>query len=99
MTYKSLLLGRWLATHEQAEQKIGVVAGVPAIGLPLGALGLSYIGPIVLVILALLAILYVSYRQTIAAYPTGGGCTRSRRRTSAPILACSPLQHCCSITC
>ena len=41
--------------------------------LPLGALGLAYIGPITLIILGLLAILYLSYRQTIAAYPNGGG--------------------------
>jgi len=41
--------------------------------LPLGALGLVYIGPITAIILALLAILYFSYRQTTAAYPTGGG--------------------------
>src|SRR5215470_16892058 len=41
--------------------------------MPLGALGLVYIGPIIGVILALLAILYFSYRQTITAYPTGGG--------------------------
>jgi len=41
--------------------------------LPLGALGLRYIGPIILIILALLAVLYLSYRQTIAAYPNGGG--------------------------
>ena len=41
--------------------------------LPLGVLGLSYIGPITLVILALLTILYFSYRQTITAYPNGGG--------------------------
>lgn len=41
--------------------------------LPLGVLGLSYIGPITLIILALLTILYFSYRQTITAYPNGGG--------------------------
>jgi amino acid transporter len=41
--------------------------------LPVGAAGLAYIGPITLVILALLAILYFSYRQTIAAYPVNGG--------------------------
>src|SRR5450631_4242074 len=41
--------------------------------LPLGAVGLAYIGPIILVILVLLSILYLSYRQTIAAYPGGGG--------------------------
>jgi amino acid transporter len=41
--------------------------------LPLGLVGLRYIGPIMLVILALLGMLYVSYRQTIAAYPVNGG--------------------------
>jgi amino acid transporter len=41
--------------------------------LPLGAIGLVYIGPIILVILVLLTILYFSYRQTIGAYPQGGG--------------------------
>ncbi|HET7435797.1 MAG TPA: APC family permease [Thermoanaerobaculia bacterium] len=41
--------------------------------IPLGAAGLGYIGPITAVILALLFILYLSYRQTIDAYPDGGG--------------------------
>ncbi len=41
--------------------------------LPLGALGLGYIGPLTAIILALLVILYFSYRQTTAAYPGGGG--------------------------
>jgi amino acid transporter len=41
--------------------------------LPLGGVGLNYILPITGVILALLAMLYVSYRQTIAAYPVNGG--------------------------
>src|SRR3954468_4415646 len=41
--------------------------------LPLGAAGLNYIGPITLVILVLLGMLYFSYRQTIAAYPVNGG--------------------------
>ena len=41
--------------------------------LPLGAAGIAYLAPIMGVILFLLAILYFSYRQTIAAYPTGGG--------------------------
>ncbi len=40
---------------------------------PAGAAGLGAIVPIMAVILALLAILSLSYRQTIAAYPTGGG--------------------------
>jgi hypothetical protein len=41
--------------------------------LPLGAAGLAYFGPIILIIFAILTILYLSYRQTIAAYPAGGG--------------------------
>ena len=41
--------------------------------IPLGAAGVAYILPITFCILVLLTILYFSYRQTIAAYPTGGG--------------------------
>ncbi|SCB58493.1 Amino acid transporter [Rhizobium aethiopicum] len=41
--------------------------------IPLGALGLFYIGPVMGCIITLLAILYFSYRQTLAAYPTSGG--------------------------
>jgi amino acid transporter len=41
--------------------------------LPVGAAGLGYVQPISLAIVLLLAIVYFSYRQTIAAYPSGGG--------------------------
>jgi amino acid transporter len=41
--------------------------------IPLGAAGLGYIGPISTVIIVLLLIVYISYRQTIGAYPGGGG--------------------------
>ena len=41
--------------------------------LPLGLAGIAYIFPISLTIIVLLSIVYFSYRQTIAAYPTGGG--------------------------
>lgn len=41
--------------------------------LPLGALGLGHVGPIVGLIVALLFVLYFSYRQTMSAYPNGGG--------------------------
>jgi amino acid transporter len=41
--------------------------------IPLGALGIPYVVPITLSIIALLIIVYFSYRQTIAAYPGGGG--------------------------
>src|SRR5438067_4834661 len=91
MSVLNLILGRPLASDEQDEVKIGVGAGVPAMGLdgltssaygpeaaltillPLGAAGLNYIGPITAAILVLLAMLYFSYRQTIAAYPVNGG--------------------------
>src|SRR6202158_3626641 len=41
--------------------------------LPLGLLGCQYIVPLTAAIIALLVIVYFSYRQTIAAYPMGGG--------------------------
>src|SRR4029077_8767403 len=41
--------------------------------IPLGLLGLHYIVPLSAAIIALLVIVYFSYRQTIAAYPSGGG--------------------------
>ena len=41
--------------------------------LPVGVLGLSYVVPISALLILVLLIVYVSYRQTIAAYPGGGG--------------------------
>jgi len=41
--------------------------------IPLGLMGVQYIVPIISAILVLLVIVYFSYRQTIAAYPGGGG--------------------------
>lgn len=41
--------------------------------VPLGAASLGWIGPVVVPILLLLAILYFSYRQTLRAYPGNGG--------------------------
>jgi amino acid transporter len=41
--------------------------------IPLGLAGVRYIVPISVCIIALLFIVFFSYRQTIAAYPTGGG--------------------------
>jgi amino acid transporter len=91
MSALDFFFGRRLGSHEQSGQKIGVLSGLPALGLDglsssaygpeaaltilltAGALGVSYIVPITGAILALLAMLYVSYRQTIAAYPVNGG--------------------------
>ena len=41
--------------------------------IPLAAAGIAYIVPITASIVILLVIVYFSYRQTIAAYPSGGG--------------------------
>jgi amino acid transporter len=44
-----------------------------ALLIPLGIAGIAHLVPIVTVILVLLCIVFFSYRQTIAAYPGGGG--------------------------
>src|SRR5215470_1740744 len=41
--------------------------------IPLGLLGARYIVPISAAIITLLVVVYFSYRQTIEAYPSGGG--------------------------
>src|SRR5215831_17132586 len=52
--------------------------------IPLGAMGISYILPITFSILVLLSILYFSYRQTIEAYPGGGGSYTVARENIGP---------------
>src|SRR3982074_2807500 len=62
--------------------------------IPLGLLGVQYIVPISAAIIALLIIVYFSYRQTIAAYPSGGGSyTVARFNLGAPsgLLAAAAL--------
>jgi amino acid transporter len=62
--------------------------------IPLGAAGLAHIGTVVLPILALLAILYISYRQTIRAYPTNGGAytvSKENLGVNASLLAAAAL--------
>jgi amino acid transporter len=91
MAFFDWLLGRRLATLEEEHQRVGVLTGIPMLGLdalasaaygpeaaltlliPLGLSGVAYIGPITTLILVLLVVVYFSYRQTIAAYPHGGG--------------------------
>jgi len=106
------LLGRTLATDEEGEQRVGVLAGIPMLGLdalgsaaygpeaaltlliPLGAAGLGYVGPISALIIALLLVVYFSYRQTIAAYPLGGGSytvARENLGNTAGLLAAAAL--------
>jgi amino acid transporter len=106
------LFGRMLASDEEAEQRVGVLAGIPMLGLdalasaaygpeaaltlliPLGAAGVAYIGPISALIIVLLLVVYFSYRQTIGAYPLGGGSytvARENLGTTAGLLAAAAL--------
>jgi amino acid transporter len=62
--------------------------------IPLGLVGIRYIIPISAAIITLLVIVYFSYRQTIAAYPSGGGSyTVARFNLGAPasLLAAAAL--------
>ena len=62
--------------------------------IPLGAAGIAYIVPISTSIIVLLAIVYFSYRQTIQAYPGGGGSytvARQNLGVSAGLLAAAAL--------
>src|SRR6184192_2191109 len=61
--------------------------------IPIGLLGVRYIIPISAAIITLLVIVYFSYRQTIAAYPSGGSYTVARFNLGAPagLLAAAAL--------
>jgi len=62
--------------------------------IPLGLVGVHYIVPISAAIITLLVIVYFSYRQTIAAYPSGGGSytvARFNLGASASLLAAAAL--------
>ncbi len=112
MSFIDYLFGRRLATYEEGEQRVGVLAGIPMLGLdalgsaaygpeaaltlliPLGAAGISQIGPISTLIIILLFVVYLSYRQTIAAYPHGGGSytvARENLGTTAGLFAAAAL--------
>ncbi|WP_165225634.1 APC family permease [Aquisphaera insulae] len=112
MSLSDYLFGRPLATDEEGEQRVGVWAGIPMLGLdalgsaaygpeaaltlliPLGAAGIGYVGPITTLIILLLLVVYISYRQTIAAYPHGGGSytvARENLGTTAGLMAAAAL--------
>ncbi len=112
MSLSRLVFGRSLANKEAEGRKIGVLEGLPAMGLDglgsaaygpeamltvlavTGAAGLSAIGPITWIILILLAIVFLSYWQTIAAYPSNGGAytvARENLGTDAGLLAAAAL--------
>ncbi len=91
MSFTDKIIGVRLATHDEVNQKVGPLAGIPMLGLDalssaaygpeavltillgIGALGARTIVPITAVIILLLGIVYFSYRQTMFAYPDGGG--------------------------
>jgi amino acid transporter len=108
----TLLMGRPVSNREAEGDKIGVFAGIPAIGLDglssaaygpeaalsilvaAGAAGLAWIQPITWIVVVLLGILYVSYWQTITAYPNNGGCyvvARENLGANAGLLAGTAL--------
>lgn len=112
MSLRELLFGKPIPNDEEAEEKIGPLAGIPVLGLDalasaaygpeaaltvllvLGAGGLGYIGPITIVIVGLLIVVQFSYRQTIAAYPDGGGSysvARENLGTKPAMLAAAAL--------
>jgi amino acid transporter len=112
MALTDWLFGRPLASDEEGEQCVGVMAGIPMLGLdalgsaaygpeaaltlliPLGTAGLGYVGPISALIILLLLVVYFSYRQTIGAYPHGGGSytvAKDNLGTTAGLLAAAAL--------
>ena len=67
--------------------------------IPLGMAGAIYVWPITIGIVVLLGIVYFSYRQTIAAYPQGGGSYtvasgKSRRRGGPAVRGCAHDRLC-----
>jgi amino acid transporter len=62
--------------------------------MPLGAAGTVYVGIVMVPILVLLVVLYMSYRQTIRAYPSNGGAytvSKANLGINASLLAASAL--------
>ena len=62
--------------------------------IPMGLMGIRYVIPISVAIITLLVIVYFSYRQTIAAYPSGGGSytvARANLGAGAGLLAAAAL--------
>ena len=69
-----------IASTAFASQEILVVL-VPVAGMA----ALDYLVPISLVVIALLAIVTASYRQTLYAYPSGGGSYIVSRENLGPV--------------
>jgi amino acid transporter len=61
------------ARHQRGARRTHGPEAALTLLIPLGLLGVHYIVPVSAAIVALLTIVYFSYRQTIDAYPHGGG--------------------------
>jgi hypothetical protein len=61
-----------------------------AVLIPAGACSLAWLSWVMTPMLVLLAILYVSYRQTLHAYPVNGGVYTVSKENLAPRPAFSP---------
>ena len=78
-----------LSSVAYATQEIVLVLGAA------GAMALSRVVPISLAVAALLALVVVSYRQTVRAYPSGGGAyIVSRENLGERAPACLPPPPC-----
>ena len=107
-----ILLGRPVANREATGRKLGVLTGLPAMGLDglgsasygpeaaltilaaTGTAGLGAINLITWIIVALLAVVFLSYWQTIVAYPNNGGSymvAKDNLGTNAGLLAAAAL--------
>src|SRR5690348_12854495 len=102
-SFVDLVLGRPVANVQAQSRSLGVLEGVPAMGLDglgsasygpeaalailalAGSQGLRALGSIIAAIAALLLILWFSYWQTIAAYPSNGGSYIVARTNLGPI--------------
>ena len=65
--------------------------------LPVGTLASVYIGPITLCIVALLLAVFISYRQTIPAYPQGGGSFTVAKENLGPLPGLLAASALCSL--
>lgn len=112
MFLSRFLLGKPLATDEEAGERVGPFVGVAILGLdalasacygpealltvllPAGPAALRYVPALTLSIVGLLGIVFLSYRQTLAAYPGGGGAyavAKANLGTKAGLLAAAAL--------
>ena len=100
--WASLLIGSPIPDCAERTEQVGPVRGVAMLGLDalasaaytllivIGTASARYVLPLSLIICIVLLLVSLSYRQTIAAYPSGGGRTQSRERTWAVVRVCSP---------